>query len=212
MIKAADLPWLGAPFVALLVLVWVSAPVPSVKHSRLGLATTGHSSYSSLAQSDMEFAGRTRPVSMSAKVAEVLVAEYNLGRAYAREVTQAAYSAAYKHGVDPLLILALAGNESRFQHIGNPSGGDDPRYPYGIMQVAGKWHPEKFEGGVVVKTSLAENIDLGTKVIKEYLDKERGDEKRALLRYNGSLSSGEEGYFYAVRKVKNRLKERLSGQ
>lgn len=54
------------------------------------------------------------------------------------------------------------------------------------MQVAGQWHVDKFAGGVVRKTSLTENIDLGAKVLSDYLEKEAGNEKSALQRYNGS--------------------------
>lgn len=138
-------------------------------------------------------------------VASYLSREWNLGKQYATQVATAVLSAARRHGVDPLLLMAVAATESSFNHgVGNPGGGNDPMKPFGIMQVAGRYHQDKFPEGSVTRTNVGQNIDIGAQVIKEYLDLERGNERRALLRYNGSLHVSDK-YFNKVNKFKKRL-------
>lgn len=146
------------------------------------------------------------PLTRQQRIAQFIAEEWRVGLRHSAAVVQAAFSAARRYGLDPILVLAMAAKESSFRHIGNPDGGQDPSRPYGIMQVAGRWHPEKFEGGVVRATSVAENVDLGAQVIREYLDKERGDERRALLRYNGSLEN-DTGYFREVSRLRKKLRQ-----
>lgn len=153
----------------------------------------------------------TKPVGPDkSAISAYLAREWKLGRDYAGQVATAIVSAAHRHRVDPLLLLAVAAAESSLQHsVGNPGGGTDPMKPYGIMQVAGQYHTDKFPGGVVRRTSVVENVDIGAQVLQEYLDQERGNERRALLRYNGSLN-GSDKYYRRVRTLKNRLVKELS--
>lgn len=144
-------------------------------------------------------------------ITSYLANEWNLGWQYASQVSAAVLSAAKRHGVDPLLLMAVAATESSFQHsVGNPGGGSDPMKPYGIMQVAGRWHPDKFPEGVA-ETTVKENVDIGAQVIKEYLAIEGGNERRALLRYNGSLNISDK-YFNTVTRFKQKLIQGLSAQ
>ena len=139
-----------------------------------------------------------------------LAREWKLGRDYASQVASAVVSAAQRHRVDPMLLLAVAAAESSLQHsVGNPGGGSDPMKPYGIMQVAGQYHTDKFPGGVVRRTTVVENVDIGAKVLHEYLDLEGGNERRALLRYNGSLNVND-SYFRRVIRFKRRLVKELN--
>lgn len=145
------------------------------------------------------------------RVAQFIAEEWDLESHYATTVVRAAYGAAQRYALDPFLLLAMAAKESAFRHIGNPGGGQDPLRPYGIMQVAGRFHPEKFEDGVVRPTGLAENVRLGAQVVREYLDREKGNVRRALLRYNGSLhKSGE--YFQSVSRLRKKLLEAASDE
>jgi soluble lytic murein transglycosylase-like protein len=105
--------------------------------------------------------------------------------------------------------MAVAATESSFNHsVGNPGGGNDPRKPFGIMQVAGQFHPEKFPQREVRRTTVKENIEIGAQVLKEYLASEGGNERRALLRYNGSLNISDK-YFLRVRRLKQTLRHGL---
>jgi len=144
-------------------------------------------------------------------LASYLAREWSLGRGYATQVASAMLSSSKRHGVDPFLLMAVAAAESSFQHsVGNPDGGFDPMKPFGIMQVAGQFHPDKFPGGQVKPTSVVENVDIGARVLKEYLVSERGNERRALLRYNGSLHVSDK-YFQKVNRFKQRLLRGLRG-
>lgn len=139
-----------------------------------------------------------------------LAREWNLEHSYAAEVAAAVLSSANKHHLDPSLLLAVAATESSLQHtVGNPGGGTDPRKPYGIMQVAGQYHVEKFPGGVVKRTTVDENVDIGAQVLKEYLALEDGNERRALLRYNGSLNVSDK-YFSKVNSLKQKFLKKLT--
>lgn len=122
------------------------------------------------------------------QAAQLLVERWRLDVHYAQRVATAVFSVAETYALDPLLLMAVAATESSFRHqVGNPGGGADPFKPYGIMQVAGRWHPEKFPEGQVRRTTVEENIEIGAKVLAEYLGWENGNVRRALLRYNGSL-------------------------
>jgi soluble lytic murein transglycosylase-like protein len=145
-------------------------------------------------------------------VANYLSREWNLDNSYASQVASAFLSASQRHGVDPLLLMAVAATESSFNHqVGNPGGGHDPMKPFGIMQVAGRYHTDLFPGGNVKATSVRENVDIGTQVLKGYLDAEGGNERRALLRYNGSLHVSDK-YFQRVNQLKRSLMRGLTAQ
>lgn len=142
-------------------------------------------------------------------LATYLAREWNLGRSYASQVAQAILSASARHHIDPYLLMAVAAAESSFQHsVGNPGGGRDPMKPFGIMQVAGQAHPDKFPNGTVKTTSVKENVEIGASVLEDYLASEGGDERRAVLRYNGSLHVSDK-YFRKVTRFKQRLLHEL---
>lgn len=114
------------------------------------------------------------------------------------------------------LVLAVIAKESAFKFVGNPGDlrmtrsrvrasiaangaveGVDPLRPHGLMQVDGRWHPEKMpEGpdGQIRVTSDRENIRAGVAVLAESLKAERGDISRALQRYNGNLKDESRRY------------------
>lgn len=155
--------------------------------------------------------GASEPIDRET-VTAYLAREWSLGKPYASQVATAVLSAANRHGVDPLLLMAVAATESSFKHwVGNPDGGNDPMKPFGIMQVAGRYHMDKFPGGTVKATTVKENVDIGAQVLKEYLNSEGGNERRALLRYNGSLHVNDK-YFQKVSSFKRRLMKELSAQ
>ncbi|GBG14546.1 transglycosylase [Novimethylophilus kurashikiensis] len=137
------------------------------------------------------------------RVARYIAAHWKVPAREAVQMVQTSYIAAAVYKVDPVMLLAVAGKESSFRQIGNPDGGDDPMRPYGIMQVTGKWHAEKFEGGVH-KTTLSENIFIGARVVREYLDREKGDVRYALMRYNGTRYQNDR-YYQGVTGIQQQL-------
>ena len=83
----------------------------------------------------------------------------------------------------PELIIALIDIESRFDHFAISRSGAQ-----GLMQVMPFWlkeigHPE--DNLMDIDT----NLRLGCTILKYYMDMEKGNIRRALARYNGSLGS-----------------------
>ena len=93
------------------------------------------------------------------------------------------HSEASRAGLHPELVLAVIDIESRFDRFAISRSGAQ-----GLMQVMPFWlneigHPD--DNLMDVST----NLRMGCTILKYYLDKEKGDLKRALARYNGSLGS-----------------------
>lgn len=85
-------------------------------------------------------------------------------------------------GVAPELVLAVIDVESNFDRFAISSA-----TALGLMQVMPFWVPEL---GYRDKNQLFEietNILLGCRILRYYLDMERGDFVRGLARYNGSV-------------------------
>ncbi len=83
----------------------------------------------------------------------------------------------------PELIIALIDIESRFDHYAISRVGAQ-----GLMQIMPFWlkeigHPE--DNLMDIDT----NLRMGCTILKYYMDKEKGNIRRALARYNGSLGS-----------------------
>lgn len=91
---------------------------------------------------------------------------------------------ARKHDLQPELLLAIIAVESTFRDDAVSSVG-----ALGLMQVLPSAHPEKIDeiGGVDALFDPRKNIATGTLILQEYLLLSRGNLRRALLRYNGSL-------------------------
>jgi soluble lytic murein transglycosylase-like protein len=85
-------------------------------------------------------------------------------------------------GVQPELVLAVIDVESNFDRFAISTA-----TALGLMQVMPFWVPEL---GYEDKNQLFDveiNVLLGCRILKYYLDMERGDLVRGLARYNGSV-------------------------
>jgi soluble lytic murein transglycosylase-like protein len=85
-------------------------------------------------------------------------------------------------GVQPELVLAVIDVESNFDRFAISTA-----TALGLMQVMPFWVPEL---GYQDKNQLFDveiNVLLGCRILKYYLDMERGDLVRGLARYNGSV-------------------------
>lgn len=134
----------------------------------------------------------------------------------AHRVVGLAHESAESHGLDPLLVLAVVARESSFQHNGNagplvaavPDSAVNPAVAHGLMQVAGRWHPEKMpvdEAGNMRVTTEAENLRIGSQILSEYLARDKGNVTRALQRYNGNLEDEEQRFATYVLRVRAQL-------
>lgn len=94
-----------------------------------------------------------------------------------KKIYSAVDSAARKYGVDSNLILAIIKQESDFDSNSTSGVG-----AAGLMQIM----PENFAHlGITDQYDVNQNIDGGTKLIKEYLDQYNGNTEMALMAYNG---------------------------
>lgn len=88
---------------------------------------------------------------------------------------------ARKAGLSPEVVIAVIHTESRFDRFAISSVGAQ-----GMMQVMPFWKAELGRPQDNL-TDNATNLRYGCTILSYYLKKERGDLKRALARYNGSL-------------------------
>lgn len=86
-------------------------------------------------------------------------------------------------GLKPDLVIAVIHSESLFDRYALSSVGAQ-----GVMQVMPFWKAElgRPDDNLI---DLATNLRYGCTILKYYLDKEKGNLRRALARYNGSLGS-----------------------
>lgn len=134
----------------------------------------------------------------------------------ARQLVALARRAAESHSLDPYLVLAVIARESSFRHNGNagtlragvPDVEVNPEVAHGLMQVAGRYHVEKMPtdaGGRMRVTTAEENVDIGSRILREYLERDSGNVSRALQRYNGSLGDPEKRFSNYVLRVRDRF-------
>lgn len=104
--------------------------------------------------------------------------------AAARQIVTAVHCEASKHPSlrdRPHLVLAVIDVESAFNPFAVSHAG-----AVGLMQVMPFWPSELgLERPDLIDVEL--NIRMGTSILAYYLDKEAGDYRRGLARYNGSL-------------------------
>jgi soluble lytic murein transglycosylase-like protein len=100
-------------------------------------------------------------------------------------------------GLEPELVLAVIETESNFDTYAVSVAG-----ALGLMQIMPFWRDEigRPDDNLI---HLETNLRYGCTILKFYLDKENGDLRRALGRYNGSLGQ---------RKYPNKVIEKLSGK
>ena len=139
------------------------------------------------------------PKSRDALVA-MLAQKYRVSREATRELVDAAYREGGRNGLDPLLIIAVIGVESRFNPIAQSDGG-----AMGLMQVIPRYHGDKFDaaGGESVLDPRV-NIHVGARALKEYI-RRGGTETAGLQLYNGALDDESSAYAHKVLLEKQRL-------
>jgi soluble lytic murein transglycosylase-like protein len=127
--------------------------------------------------------------------AEIIKREGNIPLSVAKKYALWIYEAGIRNNVDPMLILAVMGVESKFNYRAvSPTG------PIGLLQVAASWHKEKTTQ--VALFDPKHNINVGTQILKEYSDKS-STEVETLLRFNGSLGRAP---VYAMKVLSNKKK------
>lgn len=151
-----------------------------------------------------------------AALAGYIASRWQVGIEFARRVVRMARSAADSHSLDPLLVLAVVARESSFQNTGNVGSRQapvsvadvDPLWAHGLMQVAGRFHPDKMptnSDGIMRVTTDDENLRIGSQILSEYLRRDGGDLTRALQRYNGNMTDIDRRFARYVLRVRAQL-------
>ena len=141
----------------------------------------------------------SEPANVDALIA-ALARKYRVSQDATRELVDAAYREGGRNGVDPLLIIAVIGVESRFNPIAQSDGG-----AMGLMQVIPHYHADKFD--VASGESVLDprtNIQVGAAVLREYI-RRGGTETAGLQLYNGAIDDDSNAYAHKVLFEKQRL-------
>lgn len=119
------------------------------------------------------------------------------------------YQVAKEIKLDPLLILSVIAIESRF----NPLS-ESPVGAQGLMQVMSKIHQDKFQkhGGVAAALNPVANIDVGSRILKEYVV-QGGSVEAGLKKYVGAAAFDSDfGYGHKVLVEYRYLQEVANGK
>jgi soluble lytic murein transglycosylase-like protein len=98
------------------------------------------------------------------------------------QILRVVHQEATRVGVDPQLVLAVIDVESNFDRYAISSAS-----ALGLMQVMPFWVEEVGYDDKNLLFDVEFNILLGCRILKYYLDMERGDVIKGLARYNGSV-------------------------
>lgn len=94
-----------------------------------------------------------------------------------QKIYSAVDAASKKYGVDSNLILAIINQESNFDPYAKSGAG-----AAGLMQIM----PQNFSHlGIADEFDINQNVNGGTKLLKEYLNQFGGNTEMALMAYNG---------------------------
>jgi len=133
-------------------------------------------------------------------VTEFLSKRYRVALDATAGYVQAAYHAGSVWKVDPLLILAVAAVESRYNPVA-----ESPFGAKGLMQVIPRFHTDKLaeHGGEGALLDPQVNIQVGAQILREYL-RRFGETEAALQMYAGA--SDEPGTAYAAKVLAERAR------
>jgi soluble lytic murein transglycosylase-like protein len=109
----------------------------------------------------------------------VLWQQFRVARQEATLIAQAVFSAANQYAVSPVLLLAVIATESGFDRDAVSVAGAE-----GLMQILPAAHPRLVAASKDI-TEPAENVRMGSSILREYLDASGGDLGAALKRYSG---------------------------
>ena len=114
-------------------------------------------------------------------LAEFISRRYRVAEEAITGIVSSAYRAGAEHRVDPLLILAVVAIESKFNPLAESVLGAK-----GLMQVLPKYHRDKLSehGGDSALLEPEVNIQVGTRILREYL-RRSGETESALQMYVG---------------------------
>jgi soluble lytic murein transglycosylase-like protein len=154
-----------------------------------------------LALADEGDAARAGSAGEHKRIASYLARKYKVAADATQWIVSAAFRAGRDVGVDPLLILAVMGIESRMNPFAESGMGAQ-----GLMQVIPKYHLDKFEelGGPDAVLNPVANIRVGALILKDYLERFGGVEP-GLRAYSGATGD-DFGYAAKIMAERDRIK------
>jgi soluble lytic murein transglycosylase-like protein len=134
-------------------------------------------------------------------VVDYVAHRYRVSAVAVEPLVRTAQSAAQTAGVDPLLVIAVIGVESSFNPLSESVVGAQ-----GLMQVIGKFHPEKVNTQTDRMALLdpVTNIRVGVLVLRESI-RRAGSVEAGLQQYNGAADDPDLYYAHKVLAERQRL-------
>ena len=136
-------------------------------------------------------------------LAGVVSRRYRVAQDAAGEVVRAAFAEGRRHGLDPMLILAVIAVESRF----NPFAASE-QGALGLMQIVPRFHKDKLDDPARSMLSPEANIALGARILKDAIQR-GGSDAAGLQLYNGSFDDETRAYSNRVLSERRRIEESL---
>jgi len=148
--------------------------------------------------------GASEAVSRIDQLAAVVARRYKVADGAATEVVRMAFREGGRHGLDPLLILAVIAVESRF----NPFAASE-QGALGLMQVVPRFHKDKMPGeGAPAMLEPGANIATGTSILKDSI-RRGGSNEAGLQLYNGSFDDETRAYANRVLAERRRIEQAI---
>jgi len=143
-----------------------------------------------------------------ARAARWIARKHRIALEPTEQIVLAAFAAATDHRVDPYLVLSVISIESAFNPLAESSAGAK-----GLMQVMPQPHAARFEpyGGLDAALNPEANIQVGTQILREYLDRYLTAEA-ALAAYVGVGPSGETSYPEKILITRDRIHAAAMGR
>jgi soluble lytic murein transglycosylase-like protein len=148
--------------------------------------------------------GPSEAASRIDELAAVVARRYKVAEGAAGAVVRTAFREARRHGLDPLLVLAVIAVESRF----NPFAASE-QGALGLMQVVPRFHKDKLpEDGAPAMLEPEANIALGTRILKDSI-RRGGSDEAGLQLYNGASDDETRAYANRVLTERRRIEQSL---
>ncbi|MFO1323950.1 MAG: transglycosylase SLT domain-containing protein [Burkholderiales bacterium] len=137
-------------------------------------------------------------------LAGIVARRYRVAQDAAGDVVRAAFLEGKRHGLDPMLILAVIAVESRFNPIAESEQG-----ALGLMQVVPRFHMDKIAAAGAASMLMPEaNIAIGALILKDSI-RRGGSDAAGLQLYNGSFDDETRAYANRVLNERKRLEDAL---
>ncbi len=115
-----------------------------------------------------------------------------------KDIVDATFKQGVKHNIDPLLILSVMKAESRFKKNARN------RNSSGLMQVIPYWHRDKIKSRNIFAINV--NVEVGTKILRDCLDKYSQNVERALGCYRGA---NDKKYMSKIKSIRASLQKSI---